>query len=185
MILLGVCGRARAGKNSVAEGIYLEAQRLKKHVRIYEFSEYVLKDLLLKYPKFPMKREELTSFDLTYLVKHGLSMRQQNAYYWVDELFNDIYRDQPEVAILPNIRFLNEAEAVRSYGKPGKIIRVKSLIRDGVEFISTDRDPNDNMETENLSISADFFLTAKRGQTRLLKIQAAGLFNYILKENKN
>ena len=182
-LIVGVTGRARAGKNTVAHGLISGAAKSGQTARVYEFSQYVIKDLNPSWKEVP--REDLLPEEISKLVSHGLEKRKKDPWYWVDRVFSDIVKDKPDVAILPNIRFLNEAEAVKNYGYPGVIIRVKTFVKDGIEYISTDRDPNDDMETENQLIQADYFLTVARGQTKLLKMQAESLYEYLKKEAYN
>lgn len=184
-VILGITGRARSGKNCVASGIEEAAKRLGIDYKVYEISEYVLKSLQYEGQLVGKTRESLTSEDIELMVNHGNFHRGKDPWHWVDRVFTDISYDNPEVAILPNIRFKNESAAVRAYGLPGRIIRVKSLIRDGIEWISTDRDPNNQMEIENYQIDADYFLMAKKGHTKLLQMEAATLFEYIYKNGNN
>ena len=190
MILLGLTGRARSGKGVVARAIQDDCKG-RLDCKIYEISDYVLADMN-RLGKLPGKtRSMLDKEDLSLLVQHGHWMRSRDEFYWLDYVTEDIDKDKPDVAILPNIRFRNEAEFIwSSYQsiprwESGKIIRVRSLLRDGLDYISPDRDPNDSMEYENLSIDADYFLSVKRGQTTLLKKQAVTLFDYIIHEAHN
>ena len=185
MLVIGVTGRARSGKNTVASGLMKAALKNNLVPQCFEISSYVLAELQAtgEIDKW-IKREELSLEDLSKLVRHGHERRRNNPWYWLNKLAEDVGKWKPDVAILPNIRFRNEADYIR-YVYSGKIIRVKTLIKDGIEFISPDRNPNDPMEIENLSIDADFFLTVKRGQTDILKDQAATLFNNILKGTIN
>lgn len=180
MVLLGLTGRARSGKSIVSRAIE-EYCVGRLDCKIYEISEYVLADLnRLGY--LPGKtRPMLTKDELSILVEHGHRMRSINTFHWMEYIAEEMNKDRPDVAIIPNIRFLNEAYFIRGFHR-GKVIRVRSLIKDGLDYISPDRDPNDPMEYENLSIEADYFLTAKRGQSSLLRSQAASLFQHILEE---
>jgi len=185
MILLGLTGRARSGKGVVSEAIKADCAG-RCDCKIYEISDYVLAEIQIL-GKLPGKtRSMLTKEDLSLLVAHGHERRKEYEDYWLDLVLESMVKDKPDVAILPNIRFNNEAFFVR-YGFPerGKVIRVRSVIQDGLDYISPDRDPNDPMEYENLSIEADYFLTVKRGQTALLKKQAITLFDYITHEANN
>ena len=187
-IIVGITGRARAGKNTAATGIMQSCASHGLYARVYEISNYVLLEAIDRgiLPE-DSRRDFIGEEGIKKLVDLGLRIRETGPYYWINKLMKDVSRDNPEVAILPNIRFLNEAEAIRVAGNPGKIIRVKTLVRDGVEYISPDRDPNDLMETENYLIEADYFLTVKRGpwQAELMKYQASALFDHILKGTYN
>jgi hypothetical protein len=188
MIILGICGRAKHGKNVTATAIRKKAVEFgfnHEQIKEYEISNYVLADLQRHGTLVGRTRSGLAREELKKLVDHGLKLRKQDPHFWLDLVFEDMQKDNPLMALVPNIRFLNEAEAIRNVGTPGRIVRVKTLIRDGVEYISEDRNPNDDMETENYRIEADYFLTVKRGQTKLLQKQAAAIFDYILHEAQN
>lgn len=184
MLVIGITGRARSGKGVIAEAIQ-EACIDRYDCKVYEISELVLNDLKKKGSIDPStQRKDLTKEELSLLVQHGLTIRSMNKEFWIEKLYYQIRKDQPQVAVLPSIRFENEAELIVN-GFLGKIIRVKRFVRDGVEFISTDRDPNSPMETENLNIKANYILTAGPNQVNLLKAQARTLFEYILNEEKD
>lgn len=183
MILLGISARARAGKSTVAKAIAKEAASKGMSVEIFEISDYVLREAIGLKAIPPKERADLTPDDIKELMTLGATRREENPEYWIKLLMADIAKKKPDVGILPSIRFVNEAEAIRKMD--GKIIRVKSFVVPEVEFISVDRDPNSAFETQLYSIEADYFLTAMRGESELLKRQAATLFNYLIDKNAN
>lgn len=178
--VIGLVGRARSGKSTTAKSMQSEALSKGLKADIFEMSSYVVADLNTDLPKDLVIPVSYTreNIDPKELVKRGMSRRAEDPYYWVNLLNNDIRERRPDIAIIPNIRFLNEANFVRLFD--GKLIRVLSLLRDGVEFISPDRDPNHQSETEHLKIEADFVLTNMRGKEKLLDLQARTLLRYIL-----
>src|SRR5882762_10275129 len=178
MHVFGVVGRARSGKTTAVKAILKEAKKHELHAEVFEFGSYVLKEAI-KVGKIPDKdREQLTPEEIEQLVILGSKRREERPDYWIHLLQKDIVSKNPDIALVPGVRFLNEAQAVRDLG--GKIIRVVSYIVDGIEFISPDRNANHPSETEHYSIQADFFLTTRRGESNLLSRQAATLFSYLI-----
>lgn len=178
MLVLGIVGRANAGKSTVSKAILKEATAKGLSAEVFELSNYVLKEATGLAILPPKSRAELVPSEIEELVKLGAQRREENPTHWIELLLQDIESKKPDVAICPSIRFLNEAVAIRELG--GKIIRIKSYVVDGVEWIARDRDANHPSEVEHHSIQADYFLTAMRGESFLLGKQAATLFNYLL-----
>lgn len=182
-VVIGITGRARTGKTTVAKAILKEAAAKGLMAESFEMGSYVLKEAIGIGSVPPKDRASLTNKEIEELVRLGTSRREENPRHWIDLMVQDIEEKKPDVALVPSIRFLNESEAVRKMD--GRIIRVKSYLLDGVEFISPDRDPNHASEVENYSINADYFLTAMRGESILLARQAATLFGYIWERYQN
>jgi hypothetical protein len=151
--------------------------------KIFELSDYVLADLKADglIPK-SATREDLKD-NVGLLVQRGMSRREENPDYWIDALRSDLLTQNPDVAIVPNIRFQNEAKIIDDLR--GYLVRVKAIVYDGVEYISPDRNPNHISETGTYLLDADYFLTVKKGQTKLLEAQAGALLNYLLTEAQN
>lgn len=178
MLVLGVVGRAQNGKTTVSTAILKEAANQGLKGELFEFGSYVLKEAI-SLNRIPSKeRGQLTDEEIRQLVLLGTERREQDPYYWVKALIEDIGNRQPDVAVVSGVRFLNEAETIQKT-LSGKIIRVKSYIIDGVEYISTDRNPNHISETEHHRIVADYYITTQRGESKLTALQAGTLFNYL------
>lgn len=178
MLVLGIVGRANAGKSTVSKAILKEATAKGLTAEVFELSNYVLKEATGLAILPPKSRAELVPSEIEELVKLGTQRREENPTHWIELLLQDIETKKPDVVLVPSVRFLNEAVAIRELG--GKIIRIKSYAVDGVEWIARDRDANHPSEVEHHSIQADYFLTALRGESFLLGKQAATLFNYLL-----
>lgn len=183
MLVLGIVGRANAGKSTVSKAIMKEATAKGLTAEVFEVSSYILKEATGLTILSPKSRAELTPSEIEELVKLGTQQREKNPTHWIELLLQDIETKKPDVAICPSIRFLNEAVAIRELG--GKIIRIKSYVVDGVEHISMDRNANHISEIEHHSIQADYFLTAMRGESFLLGKQAATLFGYLLERQNS
>jgi hypothetical protein len=190
MILLGITGRAKSGKSMVALGILKAAEAKGLTAKIFELSDYVLADLKSDglVPK-SATREDLKD-NVSLLVERGMSRRAENVDHWVELLEEDLENTFWDVAIIPNVRFPNEATFIQEQycvGPAGTsaIVRVTALVKDGISYISQDRDPNHISETGTHDIEADYFLTVKKGQTKLLEAQAGALLNYLQGEANN
>lgn len=179
LILIAFTGRARGGKSSAASAVLKEALAEGLKSEMFEISSYILEDAINRKQIEAKVREDLTKDEIKKLVELGQERRAEDPYYWLKMLEQDLTAKNPDVALVPNLRFLNEAELIRRLG--GKITRVSALICDSVEFVSEDRNPNDVSEIEHYAIQADYFLTTKRGESDLLKMQAATLFKYLVR----
>ncbi len=176
-LIIGLTGRAKSGKTITANAMADCAAEQGHRVEIYEYSNYILDD---------MKDRDLVPKDITretvdvrLLVDHGTSMREKSTGFWTNRILADIFGLGDHVAIIPNVRFQDEALAIRR--NSGVIVRVRSLVDEGIDWISPDRDPNHASEVDNLRIKADFFLQTLRGQEELMRAQARTLFRYLLK----
>jgi len=124
-----------------------------------------------------VSREDMTREQLELIIRVGREQRDKNVDFWVEKLMTQIDFDSPEVALIPNLRYLNEAEAVRNAG--GYVVRCTRLNADGSTFISEDRPPNDPSETTLGFWPADFYLTLKDGHAGLIDAQAVALYEYV------
>ena len=183
MLLIGVTGRAEAGKTTTSKAILREAAKKNLRAESFEISSYVMADAVQQGLIRNVVREDLEPNEVQQLVAVGMKRRSENPGHWISLLYDDIMAKKPDVALIPNLRFLDEADFVRSLG--GKIIRVKSYVVDGVEFISPTRNANHISEVQHHQIQADHFIVVQRGENQLLARQAATLFNYLIEEAGN
>ena len=177
-LVIGIVGRAKVGKSLVARAIKDEAKMWKMSARIFELSDFILQELQGNGLLRGKTRAELSPEDIQLILKRGAERRKQNPDYWVDLLREELDRSPYNVCIVPNVRLKPEADLIRE--KRGTLVRVTSLIKDGVEWISEDRSPNDITETSVYDFPADFFLSTIKGQTILLQEQARAVFKYVL-----
>lgn len=111
------------------------------------------------------------------LQDHGSKRRQEDEFYWVKRLVAAMERDQPTIAVIPNIRMLTEVAAVRKLG--GALIRYTRLDVDGSLWLANDRDMNHVLETALDDFNWDFYITAKHGEQALLQLQTLALVTYL------
>jgi len=57
---------------------------------------------------------------------------------WIDNCFNRIEEDSPEIAIIGDCRFINEVNAVKSRG--GKVVRLLRSVKQGSHTSEIDLD---------------------------------------------
>lgn len=190
MLTLGLCGRARHGKDFAAEVIkqFCEARDLK--VFLSSVSEVVLRSCqrrgLIDSGK---KRADLDRKELDTLVREGHKGRAVREDFWWSDLELSIDQMGPDVVIIPGIRFPNEVSKVRrecfgARSNRGSVARVKRYNPDGSVYISPDRDPNDPMETCIERVLADYEISATTGQEAWLIAQAHALARHILDERQ-
>jgi hypothetical protein len=99
--------------------------------------------------------------------------RMQNPQYWVQKIERMIINmefsktDQTEYILLPDTRFVNEHEFIKS--KEGIYIKVLRLNEDGSTFIDPRRSPTHPSETELDHVDADLVIKAKSGDLKKLE----------------
>lgn len=182
-MIIGITGRAEAGKSTAAEAIVLRGAALGYKARSYELSGYILRHCIAEGLIPPKQRQSLTKDEIALLIQVGDSVRQTDPALWAKKALADIAADEPGdsqqlVAIIPNIRRAFEADVIRAAG--GVIVRVTALNKNGSEFISQTRDPNHDLETDQYLIRPDYFLQTRRGDSSLLTRFAAALLDHLL-----
>ena len=167
-MIIGILGRARSGKSTVASALV----RLTTTLYYLQASQYDIGQEVL----------ELLPHELHTLVLVGKQKREEEPDFWLDKIGRRMWHEAPDVAVIPNVRYTNEADFVRQHS--GYLIRVVALNPNGSEYISPDRDANHESETELLGVRTDFTLTAYKGEPDLLADYAFAVFNQIRrKEN--
>ena len=127
--------------------------------------------------RLPAKpREALTKEELQVLVDVGKEMRDEDENFWLERIEKRI-ENRPLLVIVPNIRYANEAAWV---DERGFLIRVTALNMNGSPYISPDRDPNHDSETELEFARADYYITAYRDQVDVLRGMAVAVLENIL-----
>lgn len=99
--------------------------------------------------------------------------RKQDSNYWVRKCMEKIGNDAHHIAVITDVRFINEAEAVRQAG--GYTVRVSRKNTDGTPFVSKDRPANHPSEVELDNYNFDYEIIAKEGQVAWLEQQAITL----------
>jgi hypothetical protein len=179
MLLIGFGHRARQGKSFSAQVISEVASKLGLDARIYSVSDEVQRWCeqrgMIPHRK---PREALTAHELSLLGHYGWMLRQDCEDIWIDKAFARIATDKPDVALIPNIRYPNEARQVNDLG--GHNVLVERFNLDGSHFIAPDRDANVPSETSLDFWNWDYRLSASNGQLDWLTAQAKVLVSVLL-----
>jgi hypothetical protein len=102
--------------------------------------------------------------------------RAQNENYWVDQWKAGI-NPKANIVISTDMRFLNEAAAIKSVG--GFTVQVNRKNVDGSLFIDGSRDPRHASETQLDGYNFDYQITVKTGDQFLLEEWAITLVHYL------
>jgi len=156
--MIGLVGRARAGKDTVADFLVDEFGFHK-----IAFADK-LKDAFSAYHKIPREwcdgvgvdREEQAAFYSLDLEGNGLSpvtireglqrfgteLARDNfgKEFWIEQLFRGLPEDKK--LVVPDVRFFNEAEAIRAFGRDSLVLGVDRFYENNVkehssEFLAT------------------------------------------------
>jgi len=185
MLVIGFGHRARQGKSLCAEAICAHATSKGFDARIYSFSDEVLwhcqeRGLIPEATinwRSSIERKDLTPRQLEILGRVGFEERIHDPDFWIKRLFARIERDCYQVALIPNLRYRNEAERVTAAG--GITVLIERFNADGSHYIAPERNPNLRSETSLRGWPWDFRLAAISGQTLWLERQARALFDYL------
>lgn len=168
MLLMGLIGRARAGKSTAAEAILEHCSRTGISCAIADIGEEVRRHCV-EIGALPEKpRSQLSPAELAVLIAEGRKQRR-----WIDRAV-ERHADK-KVVIVPNCRYWDEVDFLRA--RQGILVRITRLQANGLEFISADRDPSDRSECELLGAPADFTLVNQ--EPWLLRRLAVTLFEYL------
>lgn len=178
-IFIGWSGRARHGKTECTLAVKEFVESFGKTVGVYDVGAMILQ-LCIKEGLLPqIKREDMNKEQVQVLVNVGNKMRQLDNQYWTKRVVAAAKEEQRDVAMCPNVRFQQEATAIKNMG--GAIVRCTRLNEDGSLYISPDRDPNDTTETAMSFWPADFYLTHVNSPSgsQFIKAQAITLYKYL------
>lgn len=178
-LLLGFTGKAEHGKTQACATIKQWVEDNGGSAAVFEISQLILEHCynggLIKRGE---KRDQQNKEQNKILVDEGTRMRAVNPNHWTDLVVKQMLESGVDVAMCPNVRFPQEADAIRKEG--GSIIRVNRVNKDGSKFVSETRDPNHPCETALDFWPADYFLVNVTGHGALLDELVMTLYEYIL-----
>lgn len=192
MILIGLGHKARQGKNYVASYIkdYAEDAQAAK-VGLYAFADelklycktnhYELMDEWCRLnPKtiLPGPKDDPIYGYTQILQWYGTEIARKNdPDTWVKALAKRIETEKPDIAIITDVRFPNEAQYVKDRG--GSLVEVIRL-KDGEQYLDPGRDPNHASETALDDYQDwDFIISCKDGDLKGLKAKSIGVYNLV------
>lgn len=178
MILLGFGFRAQNGKSSACDAILERCNYSSWKAGLYSIGEEVRRWCVTERLLPDVVREALTDEQVQVLARVGKERRdKEGESIWLDAISARIEADKCDVALIPNIRYRNEAEFVNN--KAGFTVLVLRRNANGSPFISMSRNANHQSETDLYNWNWDFTLTHKEGQEWWLRAQAVNLFNFL------
>ena len=193
MLLIGLGAKARQGKDTVAHAMIAEALEypvitaevfsFAKELKLYCRAHH--EELFAQYCMVKGRAVAVPKDDPIYgytdiLQWYGTEVvRKQDPDHWIKEVDRHIQAHGPDVAIIADVRFPNEAEYVHERG--GKLVEVIRYNADESRFLDPNRDPKHPSETALDSyLGWDYILTAKSGEVGKLEAKARHLINNLL-----
>lgn len=181
MLIIGFGHRAHSGKSTASDAILERAGYIGVAARSYSISEEIRSYCIMRSLLPDVARETMTSEQIKILIDVGKAQRDERDTFWLDRLSARIAAEKPHVALIPNVRYRNEAEWVSAHG--GVNVLCDRRNENGSPHISVDRSANHPSESELWNWNWDFVLTHKEGREWWLRAQAVALFEY-LRERK-
>lgn len=102
--------------------------------------------------------------------------------YWVNKVIEQIKKENPDIALITDTRFVNEADAVKKLG--GYTVNVTRLNADGTPFVAPDRPADHPSETNLDNYNWDFKLVIGDGHAALTGQLATALVEYLRQIHK-
>lgn len=162
--IVGLGHRARHGKNYIARSLVGAAI-----AEGYYAKEYGFADALKVYCRvaFGMREKDPRLLQIV-----GTDIfRRFDADVWVRVLMDTIEEQKPDVAVITDMRFPNEAQAIRRRG--GLCVKVERRNANGTLWIAKDRDPNHESEIALTDYPFDQTVACYDGD--LAGLEAAGV----------
>lgn len=186
MLLLAFGHKARQGKDTAGEAV-LDYYRQKQELALRHGLKVIPSVGLYKFAAALYEEARqlhgMVGKDAPLLQRIGTERRAEDTEYWVKKCFATIARDMAHIAIITDVRYENEAAAIKAMG--GYVIRVSRLNEDGSPYIADDRPANHPSETELDNYNFDYHIVAKTGQVGWVMQQAVTLAVYLQVLEKN
>lgn len=104
-------------------------------------------------------------------------IRAKQPFYWVDKLAAQVREDKPQVALIADMRFPNEALCIKASG--GYTVKVQRW-KDGVLWTDPTRDATHISETAMDNTLCDFMIDVEDGHLDELRADAEQVFEAVL-----
>lgn len=174
MKVIGLGNKARHGKNYLAERMAIEAAaKYNTLATLYGFGDALKATARVM---FGMRKK-----DAPLLQTLGTNVyRHVNPDIWVEVLKATIEEQQPKLAIIYDVRFPNEAQAIKDMG--GILVRVSRFNQDGSPFVAPDRPADHPSEIALDDYNRwDFEVKATSGQLDYLNTVAKNILFTVLR----
>lgn len=192
MILIGLGHKARQGKNYVANymkdedgsiKLYAFADELKYYCRDHHDELLPQWQLAHQTKATPAHKEDAIYGCTPILQWYGTDVaRKANPNIWVEKLAEKLENEKPDIAVITDVRFINEAEFIKSHS--GYLVDVIRKNADGSQYQDPGR-PSSHPSEIALDdyLGWDFVIMAKDGDLKGLRAKSIGVLNII--KNKN
>jgi len=188
-LLIGLGHRARQGKNFVANyileqagaraSLYAFADELKLYCKEHHEELEPQWQLANQTKQKPGWKDDPIYGCTPILQWYGTDVaRKQDPDTWVKALHARLSRENPEIAIVTDCRFINEAEYIKKAG--GFLIEVIRRNADGTQFVDPGRDPNHISETALEGFEGwDCTIDCRDGDLKNLRAFSIGIYNFV------
>jgi hypothetical protein len=194
MILIGLGAKARQGKNYVANYMkeavpdiqfYSFADELKTYCRDHHKELLPQWQLAHQTKSLPKQKDDPIYGYGPILQWYGTEIiRKQDPDHWVDIVANKLDANSPELAIITDVRFPNEAEFIKA--NDGYLVEVIRVNEDGTRYLDPNRDPNHPSETALDEYNKwDFIIRCKSGDLDALKYKSLAVLKAIVDKHRN
>ncbi|SRR6266478_1791467 len=192
MLLIGLGAKARQGKTYVSNYMkeahpeiecYAFADELKHYCKEHH-NELVPQWQLANQTKhLPLPKEDPIYGYTAILQWYGTEIvRKNNPNQWVDIVADRIRKDRPEIAMITDVRFQNEAAYIKNHD--GFLVEVIRLNEDGTRFYDPNRDKNHASETAlDEYLGWDFSILCKSGNLDSLRIKSQTVIKAIVEDH--
>jgi hypothetical protein len=171
--LIGLGHRARQGKNMFAEAMQSVAP---EKIKLYAFAEELKRycaahhdELFEKYPDVPRIHKDDPIYGYVAMLQYygtGI-VRAENPDAWVSKVRERIELEKPDVAVLTDVRFENEAGYVKQ--SDGVLLKIVRLKEDGSVYQDPNRPPHISEEALENYTGWDLVVKAPDGMIDSLK----------------
>lgn len=184
-LYIGLGHRARQGKNVVASELQrLAGDKLKQYALADELKRYCKEnhDQLVKEHNLDItshKDDPIYGYVKVLQFVGTDLFRKQDPDHWVKALDSRIKAEKPEIALITDVRFPNEANYI--HGNNGAVVKVVRIKADGTPYVSPDRDPNHPSETALDDYTDwDFVILGADGELEALRQVTADLYEMLM-----
>lgn len=138
--IIGFSGAAQAGKDTACNILLAELEKCNPSINVvrYAFAD----ELKMEVRNFCISQYDINPFNLSpkdkelirpLLIFHGNIMRHFDEDYWLKKVIDKIERNEPDIAIITDVRYENEARWVKKNGALFHIEKTGQKIKDKFE----------------------------------------------------
>lgn len=190
MTIIGIGHKARQGKDFASK--YMQ-HAMPSMIKLYSFAralkEYCRDNHDTLLPRWQLanqtkgvpEQKDDPIYGYTRILQwYGTLARETNENVWVEKVAAQIESDNPDIAIVTDVRFPNEAAFVKEKG--GYTVECIRRNADGSQYQDPGRDPYHVSETALDNYDWDFTIMVRDGDLQSLKSKSEGVLRDIVRE---